>query len=73
MVGRAWSSLLVRESFSRKVGEGARVAGAPLEGAAFSGSEKERFLVGVLVDVPDDVGSGGGRSIAASILLAFRG
>ena len=65
-MGRAWSSLLVIDSFSRKVGEGARVAGLPLE---FAFAEKERSLVGVLTgEAVEGGGSCESVSIADSIV-----
>lgn len=53
VVGTAWSSLLCwLLSFSRKVGEGARVDGA------LGGSEKERDLEGVLEGESRSTGRG---------------
>ena len=72
MVGKAWSSLLWREIFSWKVGEGARVLGVVLK-ELVGGSEKERFLVGVLVEgeaVSALRGRGKG-SIVVSIVQCF--
>ena len=48
VLGTAWSSLLLRSSFSWKVGEGARTEGVVVR-LAVGGSEKERDFEGVLV------------------------
>ena len=69
VLGRAWSSLLVRASFSWKVGEGARVAGVPL-GFELGGSEKERDFEGVLAgEAEEGAGSWSSGSIAASMVV----
>ena len=66
MDGKAWSSLLVKDSFSWKVGEGARVAGVPFD---FAFAEKERSLVGVLTgDAVEGGGSWGSVSVVVSIV-----
>ena len=62
VVGTAWSSLLVdRESFSRKLGEGARVEGLLAAGV----SENERVLEGVR---EGEAVSGGCRDGLVSII-----
>jgi hypothetical protein len=69
VVGRAWSSLLLRASFSWKDGEGARDAGVLLE-FAFGGSEKERDFEGVLAgEAVEGGGSWESDSIVASMLV----
>jgi hypothetical protein len=70
VLGRAWSSLLVRASFSRKAGEGARVAGVPLE-FAFGGSEKERAFEGVLAGEAVEGGASCESGSTAASMLVF--
>lgn len=74
VLGRAWSSLVVRASFSWKVGEGARVAGVPLGFVRFGGSEKERDFEGVFVGEAVERGcvSSNMVSIAASMVMIVK-
>jgi hypothetical protein len=67
VLGKAWSSLLLRSSFSWKVGDGARTAGVLLRWAV-GGSEKERDLEGVLTPCSTFFCCCSMASIAASIV-----